>query len=98
MRQVQVEFHVAKRDCPEGDWQPTIHRTSDGHIWCVSVWPRPFGENVPGVPGGRLDGALRGTWIAPLGSMVLVLPGQQVVAEKEESGEVVTVRLVRLAE
>lgn len=92
MRSIIVEFYVAKRDCPEGDWRPTVHRNKDGHIWCVSVCPQPFGENLTGLPFGQFDNAMPGTWIAPPDHNII---GPGVVAEKEERGEVVTIRLVR---
>jgi hypothetical protein len=102
MRSVIVEFVVAGRDCPEGDWQPTVH-TQDGpngvtRVWAVSVWPTAFWDRFSGQRAAREFDALPGTWFAPLGQDIIVRPGERVAAEKEESGGVVTVRLLRLAE
>jgi hypothetical protein len=100
---VIVMYYVAKRDCPEGDWQPTIHTRNhaslkDGEylIWAVSAWPNPFmGGNVSGFPGGTLDNAMPGAWIADPQQEV-VATKESVKAEKEEHDDMVTIRLIRL--
>lgn len=85
-----MQYSVAKRDCPSGEWNPILHRDKHSWIWCVSVDPRPFGENVTGLPFGHLDDAPPGTWFAEPGQLI----HPTAVAEKEERGEVVIIRLV----
>lgn len=62
-KQIFVMYMVAKNQCPEGDWQPTIHRDKQGRIYAVSAWPE-----LTSMPG---------TWIAEPGCSI-VGPGMEV--------------------
>jgi hypothetical protein len=96
-RVVIVEQQVRKCDCPDGGWQPTVHareRNGRREIWAMSAWPDPF---VSGPGPHPFDNVMLGTWIChPADGCVFAPPGFEIIAEKTECGEIVTMRLVRI--
>lgn len=96
---VFYEYVVANRDCPEGDWKPHVgwrHHELEKkwEAWWVSPWENPFqGDNVSGFPGGSLNNAMPGTWIAPLGYSIIVDSKESVLVEAVKGEQLTTIRI-----
>lgn len=86
---VIVEFMVAARECPEGEWEPYIERNQAGQVVGLFLAPpNPFATGD--------ERLLRTGYRCPLGSEICERHGSRIVAKKEVIGEIVRCRLVRV--